>query len=786
MLSSVTTDQLLDLATERHRAGNLPEARRLYQQVLEQSPAHTVGLFRFGLLELQEGHAEAALPLISQAAAAAPSERRYQFGLGKTLAALRRWDDAMAAYKRVLQLDAKSADAYFALGNSLAEVGNHADAIDAYRSAVQLQPDFTDAFNNLGNAHRILANLPQAMTAYERALELQPDHAVAMSNLGSILHAQGQTDRAIKLLHAAVKLEPQVTTHAVNLAAAICDRRQFTEAALLLQKVLEIDPANAQALHNLGNALHGLGRLREAVEQYRKAIALQPDYADAMNNLGNVCKELGEFSPAMDAFESAIRTRPAFVAAMNNAGCLLRTLGKLEEAEVMLRRALKIDDRHPALYDNLGNVLKDAGQLDTAIDCFRRSLELDPASWATHGNLVYALSFSSRDGQAILDEALRWNQRHAVRLQSQIRAHSNDRDPNRRLRIGYVSPDFREHCQSLFTIPLLSNHDHDQFEIFCYSSVERPDACTGQIAGYADVWREVRPLDDGQLADLIRADRIDILVDLTMHMAGGRPLLLARKPAPVQIAWLAYPGTTGISTMDYRLSDPRLDPPEFDRQYSEKTIRLPDSFWCYDPLTDQPEVNPLPALERGHITLGCLNNPCKLTDGTLRLWSGVMRALPTAKLVLMIPPGTYRQRLLDRLAIQEITTDRVSFLPFRPRVDYLRSYHQIDLGLDTLPYNGHTTSLDSLWMGVPVVTRVGQTCVGRGGLSQLFQLDLVELAAESDEKFVSVAVEWASDLERLAEVRNQLRQRLERSPLMNGKRFAKNIEAVYRRSWEGQ
>jgi predicted O-linked N-acetylglucosamine transferase (SPINDLY family) len=232
--------------------------------------------------------------------------------------------------------------------------------------------------------------------------------------------------------------------------------------------------------------------------------------------------------------------------------------------------------------------------------------------------------------------------------------------------------------------------------------------------------------------------------------------------------------------MDYRLSDPRLDPPGYENHYSERTIRLPDSFWCYDPGSDQPDVNPLPALTRGCLTLGCLNNPCKLTDQTIRLWSGVMRALPDARLLLMAPPGPHRQHLLRRMATRGIAAPRVDFVPYRPRAQYLRSYHDIDIGLDTIPYNGHTTSLDSLWMGVPVITRIGQTCVGRGGLSQLFQLNLLQFAAETDEAFINIAVAIGNDLPRLAALRQQLRKRLENSPLMDAPRFARNIEAAYR------
>ena len=279
-----------------------------------------------------------------------------------------------------------------------------------------------------------------------------------------------------------------------------------------------------------------------------------------------------------------------------------------------------------------------------------------------------------------------------------------------------------------------------------------------------------------------------ILVDLNMHMANGRPLLFARKPAPVQIAWLAYPGTTGIAAIDYRLSDPRLDPRGFERHYSERTLRLPDTFWCYDPRGGQPQnddldVNELPCLGKGHVTLGCFNNPCKLTDRTLALWSGVMRAIPDARLKLLSPAGRQRERLLTRLAAQGIEAGRLRFAEFRPREEYLRSYHDVDFGLDTLPYNGHTTSLDALWMGVPIVTRLGETCVGRAGLSQLFHLDLLDLVADSDSAFVAIAAALAADVDRLQGLRRSLRGAMRRSPLMDAARFAHHLEHAYQSAW---
>jgi protein O-GlcNAc transferase len=749
-----TIEELLETATEQHRAGKFAEARRSYRQVLARAPAHTLALYRSGLLELQDGHPNAALDLLEQAIAAVADEPRYQFVLGQALQALRRLDKA----------------------------------IDAYESALKLQSDFLDAWNNLGICRQLRGHLPQAATAYRQALLLEPRNAGVMANLGTVLREMGELPESVELLRAAADLEPAVASHSLNLGIAYWNQGNFTQAERTLDETLARAPQDPEVAFNLGNALHGLSRQREAIERYRQALQLRPGYVDALINLGNVHTELGEFTAGMEAYDAALRARPDSVVALNNAAVLMRTLGRVDAAETALHRALELDPGNAALHDTLGNVYKDAGDLDAAIASFRQSLEIDPGSWATHSNLAYTLSFQAPEAAPVLEECLRWNERFAAGLPRCVRDPDGHDDtgrgePNRRLKIGYVSPDFREHCQSLFTIPLLSQHDHAAFEVFCYASIKRPDEHTRRIAAYADVWRDARTLNDEALCRLIRADRIDILVDLTMHMAGGRPLLFARKPAPIQIAWLAYPGTTGIGAMDYRLSDPRLDPESFDTHYSERTLRLPDSFWCYDPLTHHPGVNELPAIERGYLTLGCLNNPCKLTDHTLRLWGGVMRALPGARLLLMAPLGRHRQQLSQRLCAQGIAAERVDFRPFQPRGEYLRSYHDIDLGLDTFPYNGHTTSLDSLWMGVPVVSRVGRTSVGRGGLTQLFQLDLLELAAYSDEAFVAIAAALGQDLVRLAALRKELRTRLERSTLMDASRFARHVEHAYRDAW---
>lgn len=779
----MTTDARLAQATALHRSGALPDARRLYLEFLAASPDSTPARFALGLLELQDGHAEDALALIAATVRDEAGELRYRLGHAHVLATLGRWSEAATAYRHVLTADPARADVQHALGVALQSQADYAGAIEAYAAAISLAPDSAGAYVGLGICEQLAGRPAAAEAAYRQALALAPLDAAVLSNLGVLLGEAGRLDEAVALLQAALERAPLAASSAVNLGVVLCRRRDYEAALAVLRHAERCDADNAEVAYNLGIALQGLGRLHDAVREYQRAAVLRPGHAPALNNLGNAWRELGEPATAAAAYAAAIAAEPGSAVARNNAGCLLRTLGRLAEAEAVLRDGLAVDPGNPALHDNLGSVLKDAGELEAAIDCYRRALALDPTAAATHGNLAYALSFQAAEPGPVLEECRRWADRFAAPLKASWRVATVDPTPDRRLRVGYVSADFRAHCQSLFTIPLLTHHDHAAFEIYAYSSVPRPDECTRRLAAAVDVWRDVRLLDDAALAEVVRDDRIDVLVDLTMHMANGRPLLFARRPAPVQIAWLAYPGTTGMEAMDYRLSDPRLDPPGYEAHYAERTLHLPDSFWCYDPLADGPPVGELPALARGYVTLGCLNNPCKLTGATLDLWRAVLERLPQARLVLMAPSGEYRERLRVRFARRGVDAGRIDFVPYRPRAEYLATYAGIDLCLDTSPYNGHTTSLDALWMGVPVVTRVGRTSVGRGGLSQLHQIDLLDCAAETDAAFVAVAVALASDWPRLAALRRELRCRLERSALMDGSRFAGNVEAAYRQAW---
>ncbi|HZK81708.1 MAG TPA: tetratricopeptide repeat protein [Humisphaera sp.] len=756
-----------------------------YRQAIEIRPDFPEAHNNLGGALRQTRQLDAAIAAYEQAIAFRPGFAEAHNNLGLALTDTGRNDEAIVHFRKAVAIVPNYAQARNNLGNAFHRQGDLQTAIACWREALSLCPDLAEAHNNLGNAFKETGRLDEAVEAFNRALSLDPNLPEALNNLGVILHGKGQAVQAIEIYQRAIALRPDYAEAHYNLAIAFHSVGVIAPAITACQRAVSLRPGWAQACNNLGNWLSETGRPDDALAALDRALDADPTYPEAHSNRGNVLRRLGRLDEASTSYRHAIALRNDYAEAHNNLGDLLRQTGRLSEAAASFRNATELQPHLPAPHGNLGNVLKDQGDLDGAIACFSRATDLDSTDAAMDSNRIYTLYFHPDcDPARILNEHRLWNDRHARRFKAEIPRHDNAPFPRRRLKIGYVSPDFRDHCQAMFTLPLFSNHDRDRFEIHCYSDVVSPDATTDRLRTLADVWRNIAGMPDAQVAELIRRDKIDILVDLTVHMANHRLLVFARKSAPVQVTWLGYPGTTGLETMDYRLSDPYLDPPSNDRSYTEQTIRLPETFWCYDPLTIGLEPNPLPAIDNGHITFGCLNNFCKINDATLRLWARVMQSTEKSRLLLLAPDGDARARVLDVLREAGIESPRVDFVGRQSRRRYLETFHRIDVCLDTFPYNGHTTSLDSFWMGVPVVTKTGVAAVSRGGWSQLSNLGLTELADDRDDWFVRVAANLAADVDRLRKLRSTLRGRMTASPLMNAPRFARNIESAYRSMWE--
>ena len=595
--------------------------------------------------------------------------------------------------------------------------------------------------------------LSEAARIYRRILDAQPRSAEALHHLGVIEAQAGRHESAVHLIRQAISLKPDY----------------------------------AEAHNNLGHVLINGPHPEQAIGPYRQAVALRPDYFEAYNGLANALRKLGRPNEAIAAYRQAIALRPNSAEAHDNLGTALREIRQFDAAVAAYRQAIVLRPQFAGAFNNLGGALKATGQIDQAIAAYRQAIALAPNNPQFHSNLVYAMCFQpGASAQAIRAEAVRWNDRHGRPLASEIRPCQNDRDPDRPLRIGYISPNFRQHTNGFSMLPLLKNHDRSRFQIFCYSDVKHPDHITQKCRDASDQWRSIVGVNDQAVAQVVRQDRIDIFVDLVSHMANNRLLVFARKPAPVQTTYLCNQATTGLSTMDYRLSDPHIDPPGcHDADYTEQTVRLPDCYLCFEPLPDSPPVNDLPALKAGHITFGSLNNFNKVMPPVLDLWGRVLLAVPESRLILRCPDGQTQRRVIDLIARNGINPARIQIFSDWPAgAEYLRLHHTIDIYLDPFPHAGHTTSMDALWMGVPLVTLAGETAGGRGGVFILENLGFGDLIAQNEREYAEKATTLARDLPGLANLRSSLRPRLAASPLMDAPRFARNVEQAYRQMWK--
>ncbi|NVL89828.1 MAG: tetratricopeptide repeat protein, partial [Desulfobacterales bacterium] len=492
---------------------------------------------------------------------------------------------------------------------------------------------------------------------------------------------------------------------------------------------------------------------------------------------------------AISSYQKAIQLKADYVIAYNNLGAAFNGQGKLGEAVSCYQKALQLNSDYAEAYNNLGNAFKDQGRLDEAVSSYQKALQLKPDFAVAHSNLLFSLHYnSSIDTVQLFTEHQQWAAQHAAPLAATIRPHLNKKSPDRRLRVGYVSPDFCMHSVAYFIEAILASHDCSAFEVFCYSDVVGPDTVTDRFKGLASCWRDIVGMSDEQVADLIRDDQIDILVDLAGHTAYNRMLMFARKPAPVQVTYLGYPNTTGLPIMDYRITDTWADPlHKTDRYHTEKLVRLPHGFLCYNPPNDVPEVGKLPAVERGRVTFASFNNLSKVTPEVVALWSSIMTAIPNARLIMksraLADTGT-RQRLQAMFAQNAVSTDRIKLIGFLPPfAEHLSLYNEVDIGLDTFPYNGTTTTCEAVWMGVPVIVLAGDYHASRVGVSLLSNIGLTDLITETSDAYVDTAVRLAGDLNWLQQMRTNLRHMITRSNLTDAQRFTGSLEDAYRQMW---
>jgi predicted O-linked N-acetylglucosamine transferase (SPINDLY family) len=754
-----------------HQSGNIARAESLYRSVIRRESGHAPAHHHLGVLLRQNGRYQEALSHLKIALESVPAMRQHwlsyivtlgEAGLpdagAQVLAQARSFGltgtDVDQAEKRLRELAGLSRDnkhplplvTDIRLMNELADRGEYEKLKRLSQKTTQNYPAFTFAWKMLGFSLHRLGELAGALAAYQKADDIQPGDTETISSIATVMQLLGRLD----------------------------------EAELTYRRAIEIAPRNALTHFNLGTALAMLGRQIDALTAYLKAAKLEPGNAKVYYNIGNLLRDAGDIPETMQSQVIQLTQRPARDA---KAGAGIANYKKVGQslAELAYRRALQINPDYPECLNNLGFLLTCRGRIAEAELALCNALKLDPGYRVAYSNYLYLLNYHpDKTAEEIYSAYAEYDRRFGRPLGLLSQAYDNLRDMNRRLRVAYVSADFNLHSMSRFFEPLLAHHDKDKFEIYAYAEMTRPeDAMTGKYRGYVDHWRMTRGLPADKIATQIRQDAIDILVDLAGHSAGNRLDVFALKPAPVSVSWLGFGYTTGLTAIDYFLTDTHVVPAASDSLFSEKPWRMAYPFAVYRASADMGPVSLLPAVSSGRITFGTLTRAVRINQRCIRTWAAILRAIPNSRLV--IDSRDFREPAMcvetkERFGAQGISTDRLQLGFHSPPWEVLRN---IDIGLDCFPHNSGTTLYETLYMGIPYITLSDRPSVGRLGGSILKAIGHEEWIAESEAEYIDKATHLASDMENLAKLRADLRETMEQSSLMDEPRFARKVEQAY-------
>lgn len=661
------------------------------------------------------------------------------------------------------------------------QAGRLAEAERLYRDVLAADAENADALHLLGVLAQQLGRPAEGLALIERAVERQPGNAIFLGNLGVAYREAGRLSEAERALRAAIVLAPDQAKPHADLGETLRAMGRVAEAELAFARAAALQPSAADVQFAHANALKDLGRTAEAEAAYARTLVLQPHFPEAHNNRGIVLAELGRVDEAERSYRLAIAIRPTHAFAWHNLGNLLRESGRHEESEDCYRRAVEIRPDLGEPHAHLGNAMLDQARLEEGERCHRRALELDTANPRAWSNLLLFLNYvPGRGAAAILAEHRRYGALFGVPSAE----HANTREPDRPLRVGYLSGDFRAHSVAAFFEPLLERHDRTRFHVTCYHNHPRADAVTARLRALAGRWRDVYGWSDDALERAIRSDSIDLLVDLSGHTAFHRLPVFARRPAPVQISYLGYPGPSGLPAMDYHVTDALCDPPGVaEAGYDERLLRLPRTMWCYRPAdADAPPPAPRPA--DAYVVFGSFNYFAKLNDAVIDLWTDLMARVPGSRLLVTRIPGPRSEAALRaRFAAASIGPERLELHSAVPRGRLRELFAKVDIGLDPFPYAGTTTTCDALWAGIPVITLSGETTAARSGASLLAAVGLGDLVARSPAQYVAIAAALAADRCRLRLLRAGLRDRMQSGPLMDAGGLAECLEAAYLAVW---
>lgn len=779
---SLSLADALQLAIQHHQAGDLTVAIAIYQQILAAVPNHQDAMQLLGVACYQNGDSAAAVRWLQQSLALNHHQPAVYNNLGLAFWDLRQLDEAVAAFYQALHLQPDYVEAAINLGGILQQRGENQAACSAL-AVLALRAESAPLWAVYGQSCRNAGNLPAALDALHQACRLEPESVEHWRIRAIVERESGLETQAYQTLQQALQIWPQHPELILESAATLAEQKP-DEARVLFRQVLAQDDCNVEAWFGLGCLAQQAKDYPQAERHFLAALAIAPHFG-AFLNLGNLYGDLRRPAEAMQAYQQALLLQPDSGIAMNNAATLHKDQGNLTEAIRLYCHALELQPDFPEAQKNLGTALRDSGHGRAGLTQIERAMASRPSEDVFEQSALFTLNYlDDCSAEQVFQAHCAFN-RHAPLALEPIQTRT--RIP---LRVGYVSGDFRAHSVAYFIDAVLRRHDPQQFQTYAYATAPTGDATTNRLRRHFAHWRDVVALDDAALARQIRNDEIDILIDLAGHTGHNRWRVFALRPAPLQVAWLGYPNTTGLAAIDYRLTDAVADPAGFERLSSEQLWRLPHSYFCYQPDANAPGVAPPPALKRSWVTLGCANVRAKLSPSVLSVWAEVMADLPQTRLLLKTKAfgdSQVQQQMRDFFTTYGIAEDRLEFRGYLAEArDHLAVYHDIDLALDSYPYNGATTTCEALWMGVPVITWAGDRPQARMGASILTAAGLPQLIAQNRQSYRALIAGYAADPLALAKLRMGMRERLRTSPLLDAEQFARNFEQALQAMWRAK
>ncbi len=771
-----------------HMDGGHPDlAMPYFMRALELAPAFAEALSRLGDVLQAQGHLKEAAECYGGALDIDPALAMAHRGKGDVLVAQQQFQSAQSSYRQALTLEPGAADIHRKLGDVHVALNRPDAALQSYAAALEMDPENAMAHGGMGNVLFRLDRNAQAAASYRSATALPTANAAHYHGLGRSLHALGATAEAESAYRQSIALDASLAAPMLHYADLLRETRRKEPAIAIYQAALLLEPNNIDALNNLGMALQEDGQLEAALASFRQVALLAPDNPVTHSNIAAALNDMGQREAALESCRRAVKLGPKSTAAHVNLGTCLMEMGRLSEAVNSFETVLKLDPHHRRAYVNISAALNRLGRIDQAIVHCRKALKINPDWDELHSNLLFYLTHSQDlDAAALFAEHVRYAEHFEAPLRASWPQHTNVRDPERTLRIGFVSADLYNHPVANFITPILECLSQSrQVEIVAYANSFHDDHVSRHLHGLFAVWRQVEKLNHAELAQLITSDTIDILIDLSGHTGFNRLPTFARKPAPLQLSWIGYPGTTGLQAMDYFLTDRYFSPPgELDDQFTEKLVRLPATA-PFLPSPEAPAISPAPAIENGYITFGSFNRAGKLSRGTIARWSKLMRMVPDARMVLAAMPNKQTSDMIRSWFTREgIDANRLTFHGFTNMPDYLALHAQVDLCLDTYPYTSGTTGLHAMWMGVPTLTLVGPTLPGHVTSAILSQAGLNDFITYQEEDFLKTGQAFANDFSLLADLRPGMRDRMQNSGNGQITLIAEGLECVLRKMWQ--